>query len=175
VRIVEFRDLRHDGPNAIQGTPFFVLPDQAEEHGRAISRLTARDEPGPVPESALEALAVAIRSDWERSRDKRRHIIVVCTDAPAYPLGLHELPNPDGSSAPWPTSWEELQAMWGDEIDEGEMEYAAKRLVVFAPNDYPWNEIMDSFENCAWLESAAGQGMVEIDVKEIIAAIAGSV
>lgn len=175
VSIVDFRDLDHDGPESIQQSPFYVLPDQAQAYDDKVSGLAARDKPGPIPESALEALAVAIRSPWERSRDKRRHIIVMCTDAPAYPLGEIDPPADFGQIVSWPSSLDDLLSMWGDSVDDGEMEYSAKRLIIFGPNDYPWNEMMDAFENCIWMESAAGDGMREIEMQDILSLIAGSV
>jgi hypothetical protein len=173
VRIIEFRDLGVEGPDAIRATPFYSLPEQTEEYAAELSQLVAEGG-GPTPESALEALAVAFRSPWERSLDKRRHVVVMCTDAPAHPLGKFALPEPGGQVLSWPTSMEQLQAIWGDETDDGEMEFEAKRLVIFGPSDYPWNEIMDLFENCVWLESAAGHGMADIDMALIIDAVASS-
>ena len=72
-----------EGEASIFATDFFMLPDQGGARSRAfVSQLTAGGG-GDEPESALEALALAIKSPWERSMDKRRHIVVVCTDASA--------------------------------------------------------------------------------------------
>lgn len=38
------------------------------------------------PESGLEALALAMGSDWETSGTSKRHAIVLFTDASAHPL-----------------------------------------------------------------------------------------
>jgi hypothetical protein len=174
VRFIEFRDLGVEGPDAIRETPFYSLPEQTDGYAAELAQLVAQGG-GPEPESALEALAVAFRSPWERSLDKRRHVVVMCTDASAHPLGKFTLPEPGSQMPPWPTTMEQLQAIWGDVTDDGEMEFESKRLVIFGPNDYPWNEIMDLFENCVWLESAAGDGMAEIDMELIIDAVANSV
>ncbi len=173
VRVVTFRDLGEEGPDAVGGTPFFALPSQASEFSAFVSALEA-DGGGDEPESALEALAVAVRSQWERGLDKRRHLIVMCTDASAHPLGKFPMRN-TGQGVSVPGSLEELQSVWGDEVDEGEMEYAAKRLIVFGPNAYPWNEIHERFENCIWVPSTAGQGMKEADQDAVLEAVAGSV
>ena len=132
------------------------------------------DGGGDEPESALEALVTAIRSPWERGLDKRRHVIVMCTDAPAHPLGKFPMPV-SGQERPMPTNLSELQSIWGDEVDEGEMEYASKRLIVFGPNAYPWNELAESLENAIWVTSKAGEGMREADQDTVLEAVAGSV
>jgi hypothetical protein len=173
VRLVAFRDLGEEGPGAIDATSFFELPNEADAFNRAVSGLAA-DGGGDEPESALEALVVAIRSPWERGLDKRRHVIVMCTDAPAHPLGKFAFAAGE-QSALVPRSLEELQSLWGDEVDEGEMEYAAKRLLVFGPNAYPWNELSERFENCIWVASIAGQGMREADQEVVLDQVAGSV
>lgn len=42
---------------------------------------------GDDPEDGLEALAYAIESDWTKGGDKRRHVIVVWTDASTHAIG----------------------------------------------------------------------------------------
>jgi hypothetical protein len=172
VRIVGYRDLGSEGPDAIWASGFFRLPAETGAFEHTLGQLQASGG-GDEPESALEALAVAIRSPWERHLDKRRHVVVVCTDASAHPLGRFEMGPVDGRPAP--RSLPELQAMWGDQTDEGEMEYAAKRLLVFGPLAYPWDQINNLFENTIWFESVAGQGMSERDQDAVLEAIAGSV
>jgi hypothetical protein len=174
VRIIEYRDLGEEGPDrAIVTHPFFKLPEQATEFDQLVASLVACGG-GDEPESALEAIAVAIRSPWERGLDKRRHILVVCTDASAHPLGRFKPPS-FLSNVAMPTTLEELQALWGDDVDEGEMEFAAKRLLIFAPDMYPWGEMTSRFENCVYVPSVAEAGMQESDQDMVLGLIAGSV
>ena len=98
----------------------------------------------------------------------------MCTDAPAHPLGKFPFAT-CGQSAEMPASLEELESIWGDEVEEGEMEYAAKRLLVFAPTGYPWSEISERLENCVWFAAAAGQGLQEADQDTVLEQITGSV
>lgn len=173
IRVVAFRDLGEEGSAAIDATPFFTLPDQSADYERYVNALIA-DGGGDEPESALEALVTAIRSPWERGLDKRRHVVVMCTDASAHPLGKFT-PASTGQERPMPTSLAEFQSIWGDEEDEGEMEYAAKRLIIFGPDAYPWNELAETLENSVWVTSQAGAGMREADQDTVLEAIAGSV
>lgn len=173
VKVVIFRDLGVEGEDAIQETRFFLLPDEANTFAEAMSSLRAFGG-GDEPESALEALTVAIRADWERALDRRRHIVVMCTDASAHPLGKFPAPGHD-EQRPMPASLEELQAIWGDEIDEGEMDYAAKRLLIFAPDVYPWADATGLFENCIYVPTVGTSGLSDQDQNAVISKIAGSV
>ena len=91
VRIIAFRDIGEEGDESIVATNFFTLPAEGAAFNSFVSKLAAGGG-GDEPESALEALALAIQSPWERTMDKRRHIVVVCTDASAHPLGKFRMP-----------------------------------------------------------------------------------
>lgn len=174
VRVVSFRDLGEESADAIQASPFFTLPDDSAAFGNVVGGLTPGGG-GDEAESALEALAVAIRSPWERGLDKRRHVVVVCTDAPAHELGKFPYSGEGGQGRPMPGSLAELNTIWGDETDEGEMEYAAKRLIVFAPSAYPWPEMAEKFENFIYIPLPAGHGMQGSDQEIVLEQVAGSV
>lgn len=170
VRIVAYRDLGHDGPNSMETTPFFVLPDEVDKFRAFVKTLEPRGG-GDEPESGAEALALAIRSPWELSLDNRRHVIVVCTDASAHPIRTH--PMTDGDDLP--KSLTELGELWGDAATDGEMDYKAKRLILFTPDATPWNEISETWENCIVFPAKAGEGLKESEQQEILDQIAGSV
>ena len=112
VRIVAFRDYIADGPDAMMVTDFFLLPQQEKEFEACINSIHAGGG-GDIPEDGLEALGYAIRSDWTREGVKRRHIIVVWSDAPTHELGY-------GKVAPWypegmAADFDELSLWWEDE------------------------------------------------------------
>lgn len=46
------------------------------------------DGGGDDPESGLEALAMAMKSDFVQKGEKKRHIIILFTDAAAHPLRI---------------------------------------------------------------------------------------
>jgi hypothetical protein len=175
VRVVAFRDFADNPDDALQFTDFFTLPAQREEFETFVSGLRA-DGGGDEPESALEALAVAIDSAWERGLDRRRHVIVVFTDAPAHPLGdafvRREATYPQAA----PASINELFERWGyQSSQEPSMENAAKRLLLFAPDTTPWNRIAADWDNTIFLPSRAGDGLEDHEMGEIIDAIANSI
>ena len=98
VRVIAFRDLGHEGPDAIQTTRFFLLPDEKDAFHHFVSTLHPSGG-GDEAESALEALATAIYSPWERGLDRRRHVVVMCTDASAHPIGKHPMRRDPAGSA----------------------------------------------------------------------------
>ena len=112
VRVIAFRDYVADGDDAMLSSDFFVLPDQAQMLYDCVEGIHAKGG-GDIPEDGLEALAYAIRSDWTREGVKKRHIIVVWSDAPTHELG-------HGKIAPWypegmAQDFDELTLWWEDE------------------------------------------------------------
>ena len=119
IRVIAFRDYVADGDEAMMASDFFVLPDQAQQFYDCVNGITAQGG-GDIPEDGMEALAYAIRSDWTREGVKKRHIIVVWSDAPTHPLG-------HGKIAPWypegmAEDFEELSLWWEDEQLGGAMD-----------------------------------------------------
>ena len=172
VRVVAFRDYVADGDMAMRVTKFFHLPEEAESLRLAVSSLDA-DGGGDDPEDGLEALAYAMKSDWSRAEQKRRHVIVLWTDAPTHDLGF-------GKSAPnypagMPADFEELTRWWGCKGEPGVMDESAKRLLLFAPDAKSWSTIRDNWNNVIQFESKAGQGLREVDYSQILSAISNTI
>jgi hypothetical protein len=175
VRVVAFRDFGDNPADALEQSEFLTIPDQRTEFEQFVKGLNASGG-GDVPESGLEGLWVAINSDWERGLDRRRHVIVLFTDAPAHALegnparGVHSYPQ--GT----PGSMDELYEMWGySRSQDARMENGAKRLLLFAPDAAPWNVISADWNNTIFLPSQAGDGLEEYEMSEIIDTIANSI
>ncbi len=172
IRVIAFRDYRDKADNAMEMSPFWTMPDEAAAFERFVNGLQARDG-GDEPESALEALSLAIKSDWERGLDRRRHVIVVLTDAPAHKLGTGS----DAATYPpdLPKTDDQLFQMWGHRnSQQAVMEHAAKRLLIFAPDTDPWNMISADWTNSIYIPSEAGNGVAEYELDEIIESVANS-
>ncbi|GAA4103825.1 vWA domain-containing protein [Nonomuraea soli] len=171
IRVIAFRDFADKADNAIEQTGFLTIPEQSETFERFVRGLRAEDG-GDAPESGLEALAMAVRSPWERGLEERRHVVVMFTDAPAHPLGTGRKAStyPAGIAS----SMEELAAQWGATSgQDAVMEYAAKRMLIFAPDEEPWNRIADEWNNVGFFPSQAGTGLEEWEMAEVINFIAG--
>lgn len=166
VRIVAFRDYLADGENAMLVTDFFMLPQQAAQFEACVNSITAKGG-GDAPEDGLEALAYAIRSKWTNETAKKRHVIVLWTDASTHELGY-------GKDSPYypkgmPQDMSELNDWWDD------MNENSKRLIMFAPDQPYWDYISRNWDNVVHYPSAAGNGLAEKSYGEILNAIANSV
>ena len=173
VRLVIFRDYIADHDKAMLTTRFFTLPDEEIEFQETVRGIVAHGG-GDAPEDGLEAIAYAIRSDWNPEGIKRRNIIVVWTDAPTHPIGYaREDPSyPKGM----PGNFSELTEWWGDEqMESPYIKNSAKRLILFAPDQPHWTDIVNSWNNVIHYPSVAGQGLVEVTYREIIDAIYNSI
>ncbi|GGP45442.1 vWA domain-containing protein [Streptomyces melanogenes] len=195
LRVIAFRDFGADRNHAIERTAFLDLPEQDAEFAEFIAGLRATGG-GDVPESGLEALALAVRSPWSAETDDRRHIVVLFTDAPAHPLGKHtprrRAAKSPSDRPPWwssrrkaatsaspsdydvyPRTLDELHDQWGREgLDGALMDQSAKRLLIFAPEQQPWRDIAETWDKTLFVPSVAGTGLKEIALDEVISTIA---
>ena len=168
IRVICFGDYIADkAPMTV--SDFFTMPDQAMTYQEFINSITA-DGGGDGPKDGLEALACAIRSDWCTEGWKKRHIIVVFTDAPAHDLGF-------GSSASaypadnMPKDFTELSDMWGDIDFPGEMDFSAKRLLLFAPDNSYWHTIKDTWENVIIRPAREATGLEDLSYEAMLSVI----
>ena len=137
---------------------------------RAVFLIILLDE----PEDALEALAYAIKSKWTRGGDKRRHLIVVWSDASTHPIGY------SAAAMNYPRkmvkTFDELTNMWdGDAKSGGLMDSNAKRLLIFAPEVEYWTDIAETWDNVIHFPSEAGSGLDRLSYQEILAQIINSI
>jgi hypothetical protein len=172
IRVVAYRDFYADPPeDALHASPFFNLPEQAEAFASFVKRIKASGG-GDEPETALEALAEAMRSPWASGSTRRRQVIVVWTDASVHPLEHLADHKPHGYPTGLPRDFDELTDLWEG---QGTMDANAKRLIVYAPDAYAWTDIANAWENVIHNPSKAGEGLAEVDYKAILDAIAQSV
>jgi len=171
LKVVAFRDYYADKESAMFESAFFTLPQDADNFADFIKLVTA-DGGGDEPENGLEAVALAIKSEWSKSGDKRRQIIVVWTDASAHQLEKNNGAKPPNYPGDLPQNLDELTDDW-----EGQsyMSQTAKRLIIYAPDAYPWTDIANNWENVIHYSSKAGDGLADVDYQEILSAIASSV
>ncbi len=166
VKLIPFRDLNYD-TDAISETGFFSLPEEIDQLQKVIDSLDPHGG-GDNPESALDAIALAMKSQWCKTGWKKRHIIVVFTDASAIPLdeGIHL----DGI----PKNLSELEDWWLNGVPGGSLDTQSERLILFAPNEEVWN-FMGSGYAVLFYPSQAGHGLKEFEMGKIASRIARSV
>ena len=183
VKVIGFRDFEADGDGALEISRYFNLSDQGssdpEDYKAFVNGLVA-DGGGDEPENSLEALALAIQSDWVQTGDKRRHVIVMFTDASAHKLEDANRSNPNYPEN-MPESFEDLTDVWMTPSSgqqggtKTKLKQPAKRLIVFGPEVYPWPELYESWDQVVYNPSKAGTGLDDVSYEDVINAIVGSV
>jgi len=170
VRVVPYRDFYADGGAGWNPSQFFTLPKDNDSFRACVNSLAA-DGGGDEPECGLEALVAAIRSDWTKTGDKRRQVIVLYTDASSHPLEKAAASKPTGYPDDMPANFNDLTDLW-----EGQtVNRSGKRLIMFAPDAKPWSDIANHWTNVVHHTSKAGKGLVDVDYNAILDVIANSV
>lgn len=176
IKVIGFRDAYCDGSKSFEVSDFFYLPNESKEFKNFVDRLQAKGG-GDIPENSLEALAMAMQSDWCTTLDnavRKRHIIVLFTDASAHNL---EKSN-DGTDGNYPMNmpktYSELIDWWCGQGSLGNghavnMDQIAKRLALFAPeNSEPWGNIADDFDSCLTNNIAPDNGGRDITTDKLL-------
>ena len=174
-RIIAFRDIYDDKAPAFMISPFFNLPDEGEAFSRFVKSITA-DGGASRAESGIEAVALAIQSDWVPIAAKGRHLIVVYTDADAHPLekrGEWPVKMTDNVRLldSLPKTFSELTDAW----DGQTINRSARRMILYAPEAYPWSDMFTHWADVLHLPAKAGEGLTELEYTEIMRMIAKSV
>jgi len=178
VKVIAFRDYlafeKEKEKNTFLNQPmlisdFFVLPKEDRKFDISVRSLKPSGG-GDDPEDGLEALAYAIRSDWNTSGSKDRHVIVLWTDQPPHNIGFakNTVSYPKGMAK----DFDELTEWWGDKSEPGYMhEQSAKRLILFAPNEGAWKSISENWDNVIHYPSEAGNHLRDVDYQTILSCI----
>jgi hypothetical protein len=192
IKVIWFRDFYYDGRYAYGESKFFELPDEQDAFRDFVSEIREAGG-GDDPESGLEALTLALRSDFVQEGEKKRHIIVLFTDAEAHAFedydrlvaeaaerGCRPEIYPDNM----PKSLAEFYNAWqGNEAEEGtissdgretKLDPTGRRMVLFAPNAYPWSDMEIELEYTIRKPIEAGEGGAELDMSEVYSMIAFS-
>ena len=150
IRVVAFRDLESDS-DALEISEFFMVEPSTDSANfeSFVSRLGASGG-GDEPESGLEALAIAMGSDWTDHGDKQRHLIVMFTDASAHKLEDRVGAVPAAFSGYIPDSLDVLTDMWDGGVGV-KLKTDAHQLIIFGPDAYPWNMISDAWNDVVFV------------------------
>ena len=168
---MSFRDYVADGEAAMMTSDFFTLPQEEQSLKECVSLIQA-DGGGDTPEDGLEALAYAMRSKWVATGVKKRHVIVLWTDAPTHDIGY----GATSASYPagMPASFDELSRWWNDVQEGGVMNRNAKRLILFAPDAPAWNRISASWDQTIHVHTLS-EGLTEIDYQQVLDVVGNSI
>jgi hypothetical protein len=170
VRVIAFGDCYADGDSWVRSSDFMDLPGSSDRFKEFVSKVSPEGG-GDEPENALEAIAMAIKSKWTSGGFKRRHVIVVWTDASAHPLEVAKDKSVPHYPADLPRSFDELKDLW----DSQAISASARRLVIFAPEAYPWGDIATHWDEAIHFPSQAGAGLGDVDYQTILDTLANSI
>ena len=168
IKVIPFRDYAFDGAQSMDDSGFFSLPDQYDAFRDYVESITAKGG-GEEYSSALEAMALAMRSDWTTNGDKRCHVILVFTNASAIPLKESSRKASPYYPCDMPADLAQLGDMWSGCSQEmsGMPEERSARLVLFVPNVQPWCD-MQVWNNVWPSFLKAGVDLEEIDIEMAI-------
>lgn len=190
IKVIWFRDFYYDGEYALGESRFFTLPDEGEDFRDFVNEIHEAGG-GDDPESALEALTLAMRSDFVQEGEKKRHIIILFTDAAAHPFEDYDSLVAEAAEKGctpkiypenMPKNLGEFYSAWqGDESCQdmldgtgSKLDPSGRRLVLFAPNDYPWTDMEVDLEHVIRKEIEPGNGGSELEMDDVYAQIAFS-
>jgi hypothetical protein len=169
VRVIAFGDVYADKEQWLLASEFFKLPADASTFNSFVDQIAAEGG-GDGPESGLEAVSLAIKSNWTSEGHRREHVVVVWTDASAHRLEKRADTGADAAGG-LPKSIDELKDLWdGQSIGQ-----TAKRMVIFAPEAYPWSDIRMHWDQVWLLPTRAGAGMKEHEYDEILHVLSESI
>lgn len=192
IKVVWFRDFYYDGWFAYGESKFFELPEEQEDFHDFVTDINEAGG-GDEPESALEALTLAMRSDFVQEGNKKRHIIVLFTDAEAHAFEDYDRLveeaakkgcKPELYPKDMPKDLSEFYNAWqgnsmsqdalGSDGETTKLDSTGRRLVLFAPNAYPWTDMEVELENTIRKPIEAREGGAELDMSEVYSMIAYS-
>lgn len=163
VKVISFRDYAYDGALAMEDSGFFFLPEQNDEFGCYMDSITAKGG-GDGTASALEAMALAMRSNWTTKGDRRRHVILVYTNSSVVPLKEASRTKNPYYPDNMPADWNELCDVWNREMPEER----SRRLAFFASdvNVKPWCDMWMGWERV--LSSPIGVNEYDSDTVSLL-------
>lgn len=171
VKVIVFRDYGCDAEPMVE-SEFYTLPEQTDAFKNFVNDIKAAGG-GDGPENALEAIALALKSNWTTEGAKRRHAVLVFSDAPA--LQLSDRAGCAGYPSGMPADLAQLGSWWEgtDQTLCSTYQPKAGRLVAFVPNAEPWT-IMQAWNRYWPAFSAAGTGLDDVDIQSAIDLLVGS-
>ena len=170
-RLIVFRSYQEsmsDLKSPMLVTDFYSFPEQQERFEHSLRSITAEGD-GRCSDG-LDALSVAIRSKWapDNQGNRRRQIIVIWSNAGTNSLGSGK--DADGYLQSLAKDFQELSQWWGlaEQSTDAFMDWHAKRLLIFAPEENEWSRISEEWPNVIHIPSVNGSLLSDQDYHEIL-------
>lgn len=140
IKVIVFREFGKEG-KAIEESKFFAFPAEAAEFTEFVRNIQAVGG-GETSSNALEALALAIKSDWTTKGHRRRYGIMMFSNGGIVPFGAHK-DHPDYPHG-MPKDFDSLYNWWEgwDNTFKGTYVPRFAKFIAFVPYMSPWTDMM---------------------------------
>lgn len=141
IKLVVFRNADYDGDYWFQETPFYNLEKSAERVNEFLKNIEATGgSPEINVEDGLMALSNALSTaNWDSSQNDIQ-IIGIWTDTKSKTIDPNHKELKEGA----PKTYEELKGFW---INIFLRKHPNARLLLFAPDLFPWKNILEEWPN----------------------------
>ena len=169
IRIVYFGDFAADGNKALITSRFFTMPGEERDYKTTVNNLSLCHG-GDSPENGLEALAIAMNSDWVVVPGRYRRLITLWSDAPAHPINTVGLSNPL-YPRDIPKSFSEMKQKWED-LSFDSSGNRISRMLLVTPSSAPWDNIRNDWDGISFKEyNSSNAGNVDSMLEAIAIAM----
>lgn len=172
VKLICFKDYEVDEVPMLE-SKFFTLPLENKEFESFLYSAEISGG-GDIPENSLEALAFAMRSEWELDPEAiNKQAIIMLSDAPG--LKLQERSYCQSYPTWMPKDLSELSEWWEGRTNKDLFHnFMPRKAVLFAfvPECYPWND-MKSWNRYWPTFVRVSAGLDEVRIGDIIELIGG--
>lgn len=151
IKVITFGCALDDNNNVVNVSRWYNISNQntfePEYFSARLKRIKCIQKTGAS--RALEALSIAIKQDWIQEGDRKRHIICMITNNQS--LSLDNLTfDSNRNEIITSHSLEELSELWMASYTQSDdkvlLHQSAKRLVIYAPQVYPWLDIYEAWD-----------------------------
>ena len=165
IRVIGFGDTVSGVKSIVDSGKFFLLPDEKKEFGCFVRSLPGIKLQYSFANIGLEAIEMAMKSDWTNAGDRQKHVILMLTSSAVY-KNREKSGNPSCPEG-MPVDLDELARWWKNGVPNGSFNPKSGRMAVFAPEAYPWSDMM-SWNRC-WIEPCRlGAGPFDVDYQLVI-------
>ena len=173
-KVIWFRNFHHSGKNVYGESKFFDIFNENEEKELIdyLNNIEVGNEENFAC-SALESLYMAMNSDFNSKADKSRYVFVLITDKPAHPLEQQDQNLFINYTFYMPQSIKDFYYEWDQAVyplgtTDPKLDIENKRLILVAPDVYPWNEMFCDLDYTVFLEISPNRGGIDLRMEDLL-------
>lgn len=171
-KVIWFRDFHFSNQNVYGESEFFDIINGESEFIDYFNKLENGGKAGSVS-FGLEALYIAMNSDFNKKANKVRHIIVLLTDKSAHPLEHQNRNLFTNNLSYMPKSYEDFYNEWEPHAYplgglEPKLDIREKRLFLVTPLVYPWDNLMLELDKTVLLDISQDNGRDDSEIDNLL-------